>query len=273
MSDDARQKELERLLEAQPAPQARAEFRSAVRERFLAGAAAAPPVDTWPDEQPRVPRARSGRNWKPWIALAAAAAIVATLYLSKPAPHHWQVLPGSSATLVRVDGEALPATELERVASALNDARSVSAEGGTLRLRFRDQYAFELPAGARVEFASFGNTGAVDSYSLAAQGAGLRLVTGPGFHGHELHVRSGAANLRVTGTAFAIDNAQGGVCVCGLAGRIALHGKGTPEWPLEAGKQCWFPEDGGAVSWGEAHAAHVGPVRELEAAVGGLWKP
>ncbi len=273
MSDEAREREVERLLESLPTPPARAEFRSGVRERFLAGAAAAPPVDVWPDEQRRAAVPHGGRNRRPWIALAAAAAVVATLYLSKPAPRLWQVLPGSSATLVRVNGDALPDLQPERVAKALNDARSVSAEGGSLRLCFRDQYALELPAGARVEFASFGNTGGVDAYTLALQGAGLRAVTGPGFHGHELHVRSADASLRVTGTAFAIDNVPGGVCVCGLEGRIALRAKGTPEWPLEAGKQCWFPQDGGAVSWGEMRDAHVAPVRELEAAASGHWKP
>jgi hypothetical protein len=216
---------------------------------------------------------RAGRNWKPWIALAAAAAVVAVLYLAKPAPRHWQVLPGSSATLVRVDGVALPAAEVERIVLALNDARSVHAEGGNLRLSFRDQYALEIPDGARVEFASLGNTGAFDPYTLAAQGTALRVVTGPGFHGHELHVRSADANLRITGTAFAIDNLAEGVCVCGLEGRIALRDKSSPEWPLEAGKQCFLPVAGAGPKWGTALDAHVAPVRELEAAVRGHWKP
>jgi len=273
MSDEAREHELERLLDSVPAPRPSAEFRSGVRERFLAGAAAAPPVDVWPDEQTRGAHARTGRNWKPWIVLAAAAAVVAVLYLAKPAPRLWQVLPGSSATLVRVDGVALPVAEAERITLALNDARSVSAEGGNLRLCFRDQYALEIPDGARVEFASFGNTGAVDPYALAAQGTALRIVTGPGFHGHELHVRSADANLRVTGTAFAVDNFPEGVCVCGLEGRIALRAKSSPEWPLEAGKQCFVRAAGEPPKWGEALDAHVAPVRELEAAVRGLWKP
>lgn len=273
MSDERREREVERLLAELPAPAARPEFRSNLHERFLAGAASAPAVDVLPDERGTAPRARTGRNWKPWIALAAAAAVVATLYLSKPAPRHWQLLPGSSATAALVNGERIPVAEAERIGSALNDARSVAAEGGTLRLCFRDQYAIELPEGARADFASFGNTGGVDAYSLALQGSALRVVTGPGFHGHELHLRSGDAGLRVTGTAFALDTAPGGVCICGLEGRIGVLRKGAAERPLEAGKQCWFPTGGGDLSWGDAQPAHIAPVRELERVAASLWRP
>lgn len=273
MSPESRERELERGLPQLPVPAARPEFKSALRERFLFGAASAPQVDVMPDERPRHERASGGRSWKPWLALAAAACIAVVLWFSKPAPRHWQVLPGSSATIVRVNGDALPAAELELVAAALNDARSVSAEGGSLRLCYRDQYAIDLPAGARVDFASFGNTGGVDPYSLSSAGDALRVVTGPGFHGHELRVRSADALLHVTGTAFAVDNCPDGICICGLAGKIALQRKGAPEMPLEAGKQCWFPKDGSALGWGDAHEAHIAPVRELEAAVQGRWKP
>jgi ferric-dicitrate binding protein FerR (iron transport regulator) len=275
MSDETRERETERLLSALPAPLARAEFRSDLRARFLAGSASAPPVDVLPDERPHhaAGGARTGRNWKPWVALGAAAGVVAMLYFSKPAPRHWQVLPGSSAAVVRVNGDALPAAEAELIANALNDARSVSAEGGSLRLVFRDQYALELPAGARVDFASFGNTGGVDPYTLGSQGAALRVVTGPGFRGHELHVRLGAASLHVTGTAFAIDDCPDGVCVCGLEGRVAVQRKGTQELPLEAGKQCRFPKDGSPLTWGEAQAEHVAPVRALETAARERWRP
>jgi len=273
MSDETRDRELERLLSALPAPRARGEFRSSLRERFLAGSASAPAVDVVPDERSPAARARTGRNWKPWLVLAAAAGIVALLYFSKPAPRLWQVLPGSSATLVRVNGDLLPAAETDLIGKALNDARSVSAEGGSLRLSYRDQYAIELPAGARVDFAAYGNTGGVDAYTLASLGPALRVVTGPGFHGHQLHVRSGGASLLVTGTAFAVDNFPEGVCVCGLEGRIAVQQKGEADVPLEGGKQCWFPKDEGAPAWGEAHPPHIAPVRELEDAARGRWRP
>lgn len=273
MSEEKREREIERVLDALPAQSARPEFRSALRERFLFGAAAAPQVDVMPDERPRDAGARPVRGWKAWVALAAAAAVVATLYFSKPAPRHWQVLPGSSAKLARVNGDAWPLAETDLIARALNDARSVSAEGGSLRLVYRDQYAFELPAGARIDFASFGNTGGVDPYTLSLQGAALRLVTGPGFHGHELRVRSADALLHVTGTAFAVDDCPDGVCVCGLEGRIVVQRKDTQEQPLDAGKQCWFPKDGSVLTWGEAHPEHIAPVRELQGAARERWKP
>jgi ferric-dicitrate binding protein FerR (iron transport regulator) len=273
MSDEQRQKETERLLEALPAPSARPEFRSGLRQRFLARAASAPPVDVMGDEPVRAPRSGAARHWKAWAVLAAAAGIALLLWVTKPAPRHWQLLPGSTATHVRVDGERLPVAEGDLLVRALNDARSVAAEGGRLRLSFRDQYAFELPEGARVEFAAFGNTGGVDPFSLSVQGSALRVVTGPGFHGHELHLKSGAASLKLTGTALAIDTLPEGVCVCGLEGRIAVLQKGSQDRYLEPGKQCWFPKDGGEPGWGEAQDAHVAPVRELEAAVSGHWRP
>ena len=273
MSSEPLDRDTERLLESVAAPKARPEYRSDLRQRFLAGAAAAPPDDMLPDERPRGARGGAARDWKPWIALACAAGVAALLWLTKPAPRHWQVLPGSHATAVRIDGSSLPSAEAELIASALNDARSVAAEGGVLRLSYRDQYAIELPAGARVEFATFANTGGVDPYTLAAHGAAVRLVTGPGFAGHTLRVQLGDANLNVTGTALAIDDCPDGVCVCGLEGRVGVPRKGEPDAPLEAGKQCWFPKDGGALTWGEAHEPHLAPVRELELAARERWKP
>jgi ferric-dicitrate binding protein FerR (iron transport regulator) len=272
VSDERRERELEQLLGAAPRPEARPEYRSNLRQRFLFGAAAAPQDDVLHDERPRAASRGPARNWKPWIALAAAACIAMILWYTKPVPKLWQVLPGTTAKVVRVNGTPLPMAEMELIAGALNDAHSVSAEGGTLRLCFRDQYALELPAGARVEFATFGSTGGVDPYTLAAEGAALRVVTGPGFAGHNLRVKSGDASLHVTGTAFAIDDCPDGVCVCGLEGRIGVQVKGAQDSALEAGKQCWFPKDGSALTWGAAHEPHLAPVRELEAAARPSWR-
>jgi ferric-dicitrate binding protein FerR (iron transport regulator) len=273
MSSEPRDRDTERLLQSAAAPKARPEFRSNLRQRFLAGAAAAPPDDVLHDELPRAARSGPARNWKPWIALACAAGVAALLWLTKPAPRHWQLLPGSHATAVRIDGTTFPSAEADLIGSALNDARSIAAEGGSLRLSYRDQYAIELPAGARVELAAFGNTGGVDPYALAAHGAAVRLVTGPGFAGHALRVQLGDASLHVTGTAFAIDDCPDGVCVCGLEGRIGVLRKGEQDAPLEAGKQCWYPKAGGPLTWGEAHEPHLAPVRELERAARERWKP
>jgi len=273
MSSEPREHDTERLLDSVAAPKARPEFRSDLRQRFLAGASAAPPDDMLPDERPRAAGSGPTRDWKPWIALACAAGIAALLWLTKPAPRHWQVLPGSQATAVRIDGSSLPSGEAELIASALNDARSVVAEGGVLRLAYRDQYALELPAGARVEFATYANTGGVDPYTLAGHGSALRLVTGPGFEGRDLRVQLGGASLHVTGTAFAIDDCPDGVCVCGLEGRIVVPRKGAQDVPIEAGKQCWFPKDGSPLTVGEAHEPHLAPVRELELAARDRWKP
>ncbi|MBK7645298.1 MAG: hypothetical protein IPJ19_20030 [Planctomycetes bacterium] len=274
MNDPQRESEIERLLEGVADRAPRLEYRSRVRERFLAGAAAAPPVDVMPDERVR---STSGprTSWKVWVALAAAACVVALLYLAKPAPRHWQVLPGSDATALRIDGERVSIRDGEALAAKLTDARSVTAEGGSVRLCYRDQYAIELPDAARVDFAAFGSTGGVDAYRLGVSGEALRVVTGPGFHGHELSLSSGAAVLHVTGTAFAIDTTPTGVCICGLAGKIGLLRKGTQDkdLPLEAGKQCFVPGDGGAFMWGRAEESHLAPVRALEAAAADHWRP
>ncbi len=272
MSSPAPERDLESRLESLARPAARPEFRSTLRERFLAGAAAAPPVDVLPEDHPVARRSGAPSRRKVWIALAAAAGVVAMLYLFKPAPLVWHVLPGSTATTVRVDGERLRLDDAEALGRALNDAHSVLAEDGELRLARADQYAVEIARGARVSFSLSGNTGGTDPFSLELEGAALRVVTGPGFPGHVLALRSGDAIVHVTGTAFAFDNCTGGACVCGLHGRIEVLRKGGKPTTLDGGKQCWVPTDGGELTWGEVHAAHITPVQELARVVETQWK-
>ena len=268
------ERELELRLRAQAAPAARPEFRSALRERFLAGAAAAPAVDVLPDDDRPAARGRSGpARWKTWVTLAAAACIAALLWLTKPTPILWKVLPGTSATTVRVDGVRLRVDEPEALARALNDAHSLEAEDGELRLAYSDQYALGLAASVRLAFGASGSTGGTDVFSLALEGAALRLVTGPGFRGHDLFLRSGDAVVHVTGTAFAFDNCADGACVCGLHGRIEVSRKGGKPAALEGQRQCWIPKDGSELGWGEVHAAHIAPLQDMERAARSLWNP
>lgn len=273
MNPGERERDLAARVESLAAPSARAEFRATLRERFLAGAASAPPVDVLAEDGPAAARrARAPARRKLWITLAAAACIAALLWLSKPAPELWKVLPGTTATTVRVDGVRLRVDEAQALGRALIDAHSVEAEDGELRLAYSDQYALGLAQAARLAFSASGNTGGTDAFSLGLEGSALRIVTGPGFHAHDLYLRSGSALVHVTGTAFAFDNCTDGACVCGLHGRVEVSRKGEKTSALEGKHQCFVPKDGGALGWGEVHEAHIAPLQELELAAQSLWK-
>lgn len=254
--------ELERALELVRRPGARPEFRAALRERFLSGAAASgpgAPALAEPRASGRGPR--RGRLVLLGAALATAAAIVLAVFLNRPRAAVWTVLDGSSANSILVDGRTIDASDHRAVAAALVSARELEVRGGALRLRVRDEALFELADGTRLSQMQFAAAG---PYHLRADHGSLAVATTPSFGQRGLRILTEDCDVTVTGTRFAVDVDARGSCVCCLEGTLACTpaSTGTPG-PVAAGRLCFSYRDGSKPEWAPAYAPHLRAVEQL----------
>ncbi len=292
--------DLRRVLGALDRPAARPEFRAALRERFLAGAdveaprdqrldavspasrpASTPPRDaSTPSSRAATPERRSAatperraaetpRSPRRLVllagALAAAAAIVLTLFLTRPRTALWRVHADSSATAVLVDGVALRMDDTARIGEALLTARELEVVSGTLRLCVREEAWIELAPGTKLSQMKFAAAG---PYQLRTDRGSLAVATLPAFGGRGMRVLTDDLDLMVTGTIFGVDVDAQGSCICTLEGSVrcdAAGGQGPR--PVESGRMCYAYRGRSEPTWKAAHEPHLKPLRDLRAAI------
>ncbi len=242
-------------------PAARPEFRAALKERFLAGAAAESAASA-----PQSARSASATPPRRRLvllgaALAAAAAVVLTLFLTKVRAPAWRVHDASSATSVVVDGVALRVDDRGLLAEALGSARELEVRGGILRLCVRDEAWIEIADGTRLSQMKFAAAG---PYQVKTDRGSLAVSTLPAFAGRGMRVLTDDFDLQVTGTAFAVDVDALGSCLCTLEGSVQCRPAGaTAGKSVASGQMCFAYHDGSAPLWGAAHASHLEPLRAL----------
>ncbi|MBL8863739.1 MAG: hypothetical protein JNK02_17250 [Planctomycetes bacterium] len=255
-------------------PSARPEFRAAVRARFLAaepgvGAQGGGPGASAEHGAPgqgaptSVPDASPARRNLVFLAgaLAAAAAIVLTLFLARSRAPVWTVHPSTTASVVRIDGVVLSIADSARVATALLAARELEVDSGTLRLGVRGEAWLELGPGTRLSQMKFAPAG---PYQLRTDRGSLAVATLAPFGRRGLRVLTDDFEVQVTGTVFGVDVDETGSCVCTLEGTVRCDPAGAePARSVEAGSMCFAWRDRRAALWGVAHAEHLAPLRAL----------
>jgi hypothetical protein len=282
---------LERALRGVEPAQARAGFRAELRQRFLdvsqlapgphAAVDAAGPAravqDRAAQDRANQGRATQGRELgreaghaapRRRIALlvaplAAAAALVLFLLLDRPRPRVWEVLDGTSAGVCLVDGRRFDTREREPLCEALASASEIDSLDATLRLAVRDEALVELAPRTRVSAARFSAAGA---WTLRADEGSLRIATLPGFRGRGLTVHTPDLDVRLSGTALAVDVEPQGTCVCCLEGTLDCRPDGCEPGPVASGAMCFGYRDRRPAARGAAYEPHVAPLRELMAA-------
>jgi ferric-dicitrate binding protein FerR (iron transport regulator) len=251
---------VESALRAVDRPSARPEFRSELRQRFLAAEAAA----------------RPRRSAPRFLGLLAAAAVLlaAGYFLLRPSASDWRVLEVAPGSVVKADGAVLPVDDAAALARYLRGAAEIEVERGDLVLQAGDLALFDLGEGTRVAFAGFDRDDRATPLALRATSGRLRGRTGPAFPGRTMQVQAGPMQVAVTGTAFAVDYEDVGTCLCCLHGTVQVAAKsaGMAPMPLEAGHMCLVFKDERAPLWGDAPAAHAEPIERLEARAREIWR-
>jgi ferric-dicitrate binding protein FerR (iron transport regulator) len=289
--------EIERALACVPRPAAAAEFKARLRSRFLdvdpdlRAEASLGPAAHSSEARARGPMAggaggaggaRADDVWRRRFVslsvIAAAAAVLLALFVLRPRGPRWQVLDGTGAGIAKIDGSPVDTSNRVALADALAGATTLESGTGLLRLRLGDLYLLELDPHSRVALSALDKHSRAEPLSLRAERGALRVQTGPAFPGSSMRVSTSELDLRVTGTAFAVDlldsATEQGTCVCCLEGSVEVRSasKIPDARAISAGAMCVVFRDKKAPPlWGEVVEPHARPLRALEEVARTIW--
>lgn len=224
-------------LRALPEPQARAEFRSELREQFVAGAvgAAAGGAESGhgSTRSGAKPAVGASRRVVPLFAYPLAlAAVLAGLVVVFNGGPGWVV---SGDGRIEVAGQAYDAfdSSLEKV---LRPGVEVEALGkDAFQLTSAGQLKLEVAPGSRLTLPNpparwFGRRS-----ELNVEHGEIRITTGEEFHGAQLQIHAPSAMIDVTGTTLAVIANPCTTCVCVLEGEVGMMEQGTSEMMMVPG--------------------------------------
>lgn len=226
--------ELQDALRNVPAPKPDPAYRERTRKMFLGETQF---------ETKRFDRAITARAWA-WSggALAAAAAI-AVLLFSLPGPTAWQVLDTASAGTVTVNGVEIPVSQLAGV-DLHPGTRIRGSSEGEVRLVVPDAVSFVLGPNTEVTVGS--SKGFLGSPALTAvvhEGTTWG-TTGPDFPSSGFEIETAQADIRITGTTFAVLSDSDTTCVCVLSGTVEVTARSTGNSVLVPPEQQLFVPTG-----------------------------
>lgn len=211
--DETRARDAVRGLDA---PAARPAFRERLRREFVDGSIAAAPRRVIALPWTRRPAFR-------WIAAPVAAA---ALLLAVTALNHgprWQVIDASGDGLAIVDGRPVPLGHREDLARAIRPgARVQMPDGARLEIVSPGVLAIQLMNGVDMTVPSPPGRWFGRRTEGEVRKGELRITTGAGFHGAQLHLATVEAEVQVTGTTLAVICAPEGTCVCVLEGVVKV---------------------------------------------------
>lgn len=217
-----------------PAPTPDPAYRERTRKMFLGQT---------PFETERFDRAITARAWA-WSAGAlAAAAAIAVFFFSLPGAATWQVLDTASVGTVTVNDVEVPVSELVG-AELLSGTRIRVGSEGELKLGVPGAVSFVLGPDTEVTVGS--SKGLLGSPVLTAaihQGTTWG-TTGPDFPTAGFEIETAQADIRITGTTFAVLSDSDTTCVCVLTGTVEVTAKGTGESILVPPEQQLFVPTG-----------------------------
>lgn len=221
---DEREQRIREAIRSVGAVRADAAFRERLKRGFINGTISEPAVT------PQEPRARALLRWG-WILVPAAAAVLLfALFLPKPAPT-WTVQAMHGEGRIEIDGQTLPMNDPVLVAGALGSGGHVRLiEGGSLDLLLDDRLLVEMDERADVTVPVPPKRGSADLLLSEVHHGELRIKTGPGFPGMELHILTAEGRTEIVGTIVSVYRGDGFTCVCVLEGTARI---GADEARLE----------------------------------------
>jgi len=231
--------ELRRALDDMPAPDARAEFRSELKRRFVAGASerAEPEaaLAAWRVPAARAafraelrrrfvaaPRAARARLWSVPRALAAgliAAAALVVLFApwgGRDGP--WSAVDYAGSPTVAIDGRPVSYGDRATLSARLEagGCRLVTTE--TFRAYRSEELLLELAPGSDVRLLPRAADGML---VIELASGGLRVSTAPGL-GERVLIRTPQAEVALAGRAVGVEVLAEGTCICCLDGRARV---------------------------------------------------
>ena len=203
-----------------------AAFRERLKRDFMEGTILEPAA---PQEEPR-PR-RSYRWW--WVLVPAAAVVLLfAIFLPGPTPTPaWVVQAVSGEGQVEIDGQILALDQQDLLAEAVRTGGQVRLiEDVALDLRLDDLLLLQLDEGAHVTLPAPPERAVRGPLISEVHHGELRIKTGPGLDGTEVHILTTEGRTEIVGTIVSVYKGEGFTCVCVLEGTARI---GADEARLE----------------------------------------
>ena len=224
--------ELQDAIRDLPAPRPDPAYRDRTRKMFLGQTRF---------ETEHFDRDITARAWAWSGAALAAAAAIAIIIFSLPGATAWQVL--DSASTVTVNGVEIPVSQMAGV-DLHPGTRIRTSSDGELRLVVPDAVSFVLGPNTEVTVGS--SKGFLGSPGLTAvvHEGNTWGSTGPDFPSSGFEIETAQADIRITGTTFAVLSDNDTTCVCVLSGTVEVTTRGTGNSVLVPPEQQLFVPTG-----------------------------
>ena len=194
-----------------------------------------------------------------WMAAVAAAAAVVSALNQGP---RWEVMPGSTALDVVLDGQVTPLTAL---AGRLRTGAHLTVPAGqVLELCLPGRVFVQFTGGSSMTLPRSPGRWIGRDMRADVMGGEVHFATGPAFHGARLDLELGAASAHVVGTAFAAIRDSIGSCVCVIEGAVEV----TPH----EGAAFMIPEGHHRVVRYDGAATKAEPLPEVEVRALGAFR-
>lgn len=257
---DPHLKRIQEAVRGLPEPRPNEEYRASVREAFLNGtidsgrpvAAARPPV-----HRPHWTR------WISWALVPAAAAAVFLLVFFSQGPT-WTVHRVQGQGEIVVNGEPVPLDGSDGLAGVVGPGRQLQlGPDADLEIRCGDLALIEVTPASRVTVPNrpgrwIGRTMRGD----VASGE-IRVMSGPAFAGHNLHLFTPEGRIDLTGTIVSIFRNEELTCVCVLEGEAMIGEDAEHLDAVPEGMRKVMFSDGSPSLISEFAPEHVEGLREF----------
>lgn len=208
------EKRVSELIRSLPRAEADAGFRDRLRADFVAGRLE-------PTSGPIPPRPVSRRRWGWGLIPLAAVVLVAMVVVFNGGPA-LQLSDVNGDGTVTVDGRVFQAADRDGIAGALRPGASVElSEGVDIDVFYEGTAVFQLSSATATIPGAPGRwiQKSVDSFVQMGE---LRILTGPGFSGAKLSVRTPEGEIVITGSLVSVFRDGALTCVCVQKGSASV---------------------------------------------------
>lgn len=235
-----------------------AAFRERLKREFSSGTIAEPAV---PREATPV---RSFPRWAWALVPVAAVILLFAIFFPRTSAPVWSVQAVHGEGRIEIEGQALATGEPELVARALDAGGLVRlAEEVALDLRLDDRLILALAEGSEVTLPAPLGRGSSGPLVSEVHHGELKIMTGPGFPGTEMHILTAEGRTEITGTIISVYKGDGYTCVCVLQGTALIGADETQLEEVSEGNLMVMFEDGSPPIVADIEAGHVTDLREF----------
>ena len=215
------------LLRKQSDPEASEAFLAQLQRGFREGTLQSPFESESPTPWSRI-RSAFASIRGPLLPLAAGAVVIAILIWANAGRSFDNFSAAGNGEAI-IGGRSISLADRAAIGAALRPGATVELRGdmtAMLNLFYQDDYALQIIPGTRVTIPRGLPRWLRRGAGFEVLAGEARVVTGPGFPGARMSVKTSQASVEVVGTTFAVIAGADSTCVCVLDGTAHL-GMGT----------------------------------------------